>query len=77
MGITDTRRVYDSKDLASGQSIIFAATGVTDGPLMKGVRFFGDGVRTTSLVMQTHPRRIRFIDSIHILKGDGGEKIRF
>jgi fructose-1,6-bisphosphatase II / sedoheptulose-1,7-bisphosphatase len=77
MGITDFKRIYRSKDLASGENIIFAATGVTEGTLMKGVRFFGDGVRTTSLVMQTHPRRIRFIDSIHILKGDGGEKIRF
>jgi len=77
MGITDFKRVYRSKDLASGENIIFAATGVTEGTLMKGVRFFGDGVRTTSLVMQTHPRRIRFIDSIHILKGDGGERIRF
>jgi fructose-1,6-bisphosphatase class II len=77
MGITDFRKIYRSTDLASGENLIFAATGVTEGTLMKGVRFFGDGVRTTSLVMQTHPRRIRFIDSIHILKGDGGEKIRF
>ena len=65
MGITDPKRIYRSKDLASGQNIVFAATGVTDGTLMKGVRFFGDGIRTTSLVMQTHPHRIRFIDSIH------------
>jgi fructose-1,6-bisphosphatase II len=77
MGITDFKKIYRSKDLASGENLIFAATGVTEGTLMKGVRFFGDGVRTTSLVMQTHPRRIRFIDSIHILNGDGGEKIRF
>src|SRR5919204_454238 len=62
MGITDVTRVYRAKDLAPGNDIIFAATGVTEGTLMKGVRFFGDGVRTTSLVMQTHPRRIRFID---------------
>jgi fructose-1,6-bisphosphatase II len=65
MGITDMKRVYTSKDLASGESIIFAATGVTDGTLMRGVRFFGDGIRTSSLIMQTHPHRIRFIDSIH------------
>src|SRR3712207_8436474 len=44
-----------------------AATGVTDGTLMKGVRFFGDGTRTTSLVMQTYPyHQVRFIDSIHV-----------
>ena len=44
MGIADPRRIYTSKDLASGDGIIFAATGVTDGSLMRGVRFFGDGI---------------------------------
>ena len=66
MGITDFRKVYTSKDLASGENIIFAATGVTEGTLMKGVRFFGDGVRTSSLIMQSRPARIRFIDTIHV-----------
>ena len=66
MGITDFKRVYTSKDLASGSQIIFAATGVTDGTLMRGVRFFGDGTRTSSLVMQSNPPRIRFIDTIHV-----------
>jgi fructose-1,6-bisphosphatase II / sedoheptulose-1,7-bisphosphatase len=66
MGIDDPRRVYTSKDLASGENIIFAATGVTDGTLMRGVRFFGDGVRTHSLIMQSKPARIRFIDTIHV-----------
>ena len=66
MGIEDFRRVYTSKDLASGDNLIFAATGVTDGALLKGVRFFGDGTRTMSLVMQTHPARVRFIDTIHV-----------
>ena len=66
MGITDFKRVYTSKDLASGSQIIFAATGVTDGTLMRGVRFFGDGTRTSSVVMQSDPPRIRFIDTIHV-----------
>ncbi len=69
MGIADVRRVYRAADLASGENIIFAATGVTDGPMMKGVRFFGDGTRTSSLVMQTHPHLIRFIDSIYVKDG--------
>jgi fructose-1,6-bisphosphatase class II len=78
MGITDFKKIYRSKDLASGNNIVFAATGVTDGSLMKGVRFFGDGIRTTSLVMQTHPHRIRFIDSIHVSDKVGvTQKIRF
>ena len=78
MGITDVKKIYRSQDLASGNNIVFAATGVTDGTLMKGVRFFGDGIRTTSLVMQTHPHRIRFIDSIHVNDKVGAtQKIRF
>ena len=76
MGITDFTKVYKSSDLACGKNIIFAATGVTDGTLMKGVRFFGDGVRTNSLVMQTNPHRIRFIDSIQVHPGPS-VKIRF
>jgi fructose-1,6-bisphosphatase class II len=66
MGITDFGRVYTSKDLAPGKRLIFAATGVTDGTLTKGVRFFGDGIRTSSLIMQSDPPRIRFIDTIHV-----------
>jgi fructose-1,6-bisphosphatase II len=78
MGITDFKRIYRARDLAPGKNIIFAATGVTDGTLMKGVRFFGDGTRTVSLVMQTQPRRVRFIDSIHVSnQSDGSVKIRF
>ncbi len=76
MGITDFRRVYRSKDLAPGRSIIFAATGVTDGTLMRGVRFFGDGIRTSSVIMQNDPHRIRFIDSIHV-SPDTDVRIRF
>jgi fructose-1,6-bisphosphatase II len=76
MGITDFQKIYTSKDLASGDSIIFAATGVTDGTLMKGVRFFGDGVRTSSLIMQSQPARVRFIDTIHVEQA-GMVKVRF
>ncbi len=66
MGIADFKRVYRARDLAPGSRIIFAATGVTDGTLMRGVRFFGDGVRTSSVIMQNDPHQIRFIDSIHV-----------
>ena len=76
MGITDMNRVYRSTDLASGTQLVFAATGVTDGTLMKGVRFFGDGVRTSSLVMQTNPRRIQFIDTLRLREGSN-VKIQF
>jgi fructose-1,6-bisphosphatase II len=76
MGIADFQKIYTSKDLASGANLIFAATGVTDGALLKGVRFFGDGTRTTSLVMQTNPAQVRFIDTIHI-EQSGVVRVRF
>jgi fructose-1,6-bisphosphatase class II len=76
MGITDFTRIYRAADLASGDSLIFAATGVTDGTLMRGVRFFGDGTRTSSIIMQNRPPRIRFIDSIHV-RPETNVKIRF
>jgi fructose-1,6-bisphosphatase class II len=68
MGIKDPKRIYTAQDLAPGKSIVFAATGVTDGPLLQGVRFFGDGVRTSSLVMKMTNRKVRFIESIHVAK---------
>jgi fructose-1,6-bisphosphatase class II len=76
MGITDFKKVYTSRDLARGENVIFAATGVTDGTLMRGVRFFGDGIRTSSLIMQNRPHRIQFIDSIHVARG-ANVKIHF
>jgi fructose-1,6-bisphosphatase II / sedoheptulose-1,7-bisphosphatase len=76
MGITDLDRVYGTEDLAPGRSVIFAAAGVTDGSLLKGVRFFGDGTRTHCLVMTTVPHQVRFIDTIHA-KDDPDVKIRF
>jgi fructose-1,6-bisphosphatase class II len=76
MGISDPNRVYTTKDLAPGKTIIFAATGVTAGDLLKGVRFFGDGARTHSLVMSTEPHYVRFVDTIHV-REDENVKIRF
>src|SRR5678816_2866203 len=69
MGIRDPNKVYDTDDLAPGKKIIFAATGVTDGALLKGVRFFGAGKRTHSMVMTTESRHIRFVDTLHIEGG--------
>jgi fructose-1,6-bisphosphatase II len=77
MGITDIKRIYSATDLASGDEITFVATGVTDGALMKGVRFFGHGTRTSSLVMQNTPHQIRFIDTIHVRRTDDDLRIRF
>ncbi len=65
MGIRDLDRVYRTEDLAPGRDIVFAAAGVTEGPLLKAVRFFRDGIRTECLVMTTEPHQVRFIDTIH------------
>jgi fructose-1,6-bisphosphatase class II len=66
MGITDPRRIFTERDLAPGPEIIFAASGVTDGTFMRGVRFFGHGARTSSLIMSLSDRMIRFIDSVRL-----------
>jgi len=76
MGIKDKDRVYEAQDLAPGSQMIFAAAGVTDGALMKGVRFFGEGIRTSSVIMTLKSNRVRFIDSIHLEKG-ADVKVRF
>jgi len=66
MGITDPKRIYTERDLAPGPDIIFAASGVTDGNLLRGVRFFGHGFRTNSLVMALRDRMIRFVDTVRL-----------
>ncbi len=76
MGIRDKNRVYRAEDLAPGHQLIFAATGVTDGALLKGVRFFGEGTRTSSIVLTLMTGKVRFIESIHLAKG-ADVKVRF
>jgi fructose-1,6-bisphosphatase class II len=76
MGIKDPDKIYDTNDLAPGKRIIFAATGVTDGALLRGVRFFGTGKRTHSVVMTTDTKNIRFVDTVHV-EGGPDSVIRF
>jgi fructose-1,6-bisphosphatase II len=66
MGISDPKRIFTERDLAPGPQIMFAASGVTDGSFMRGVRFFGHGSRTSALVMSLSDRLIRFVDSVRI-----------
>lgn len=65
MGISDPDRIFRTEELVRGDNLIFAATGITDGDLFRGVRLFGGGARTHSLVMTSSPREIRFVDTIH------------
>ncbi len=76
MGITDVKRIYTERDLAPGPDIIFAASGVTDGSFMRGVRFFGHGARTSAIVMSLQDRLIRFVDSVW-LDGDPNVVVEF
>ena len=76
MGIQDKGRIYEAQDLAPGNQMIFAASGVTDGSLMRGVRFFGEGIRTSSVIMTLKTGKVRFVDSIHLEKG-ADVKVRF
>jgi fructose-1,6-bisphosphatase II len=60
----DESRVFRTEDLASGENLVFAATGVTSGDLLHGVRFFGGGARTHSLVMAYQSKQVRFVDTV-------------
>lgn len=68
MGITDPDKVYNAEELASGETVLFAACGITPGPLMNGVRFFHGGARTESLVISSQSKTARFVDTIHMFE---------
>jgi fructose-1,6-bisphosphatase II len=68
MGIEDVDRILTMDDLVKGEDCIFAATGVTDGELLKGVRYQGQVGFTQSVVMRAKSGTVRFIDGKHSLK---------
>ena len=76
MGHGDEDRVYRTEDLAPGESLVFAATGVTTGDLLQGVRFFGGGARTHSLVMAYQTKQVRFVDTVHMFDRDSPPRVR-
>ena len=65
VGVKDIERIYRIGDLVSGTELMFAATGVTDGDLLRGVRFFGGGARTHSVVIRRRSGTTRFIEATH------------
>jgi fructose-1,6-bisphosphatase II / sedoheptulose-1,7-bisphosphatase len=67
MNINDGDRVYDTHELASGETVLFAACGITTGNILEGVRFFHGGMRTQSLVISTQSKTVRFVDTIHMV----------
>src|SRR6202047_782020 len=76
MGVQDLKRIYRTEELAPGKKMIFACTGVTDGNLLRGVRFFGEGIRTRSMILTLDDRQVRFVDSVHLEKRSD-IKVRF
>jgi fructose-1,6-bisphosphatase II len=74
--VDDTERVYFTEDLASGHEVVFSATGVTDGELLRGVRFFGGGARTHSLLMSYTRGVVRFIDTVHTFDRHSPPRVR-
>jgi fructose-1,6-bisphosphatase class II len=76
MGIRDVHRIYTTPELAPGKTLVFAASGVTDGNLLRGVRFTGDGAHTQSIVMNSTPARVRFVETTH-LDNRPDVKVRF
>ncbi len=65
MGVTDINKIFGIDELAKKDNVMFAATGVTDGDMLKGVRFFSGGANTHSIVMRSKTRTIRFIQAEH------------
>jgi len=76
MGIRDVTKVYNTAELAPGHRLVFAACGVTDGNLLRGVRFTGDGVLTQSVVMTSSTPKVRFIETTQ-LENKPDVKVRF
>jgi fructose-1,6-bisphosphatase II / sedoheptulose-1,7-bisphosphatase len=66
MGINDPDKVYTAEELACGQNVLFAGTGITSGNIMDGVRFFKGGARTHTLVISSQSGTARFVDTIHM-----------
>lgn len=67
MGIEDVHKLLTMDDLVMTEDVIFAATGITDGDLVQGVRFFSNGARSHTVVMRSVTGTVRFIDAIHKL----------
>jgi fructose-1,6-bisphosphatase II len=74
-GVDDVYRVFTTDELAPGE-VIVAATGVTNGDLLRGVRYFADSARTHSLVMCTRHNWVRFVDGIHFFARERREEVR-
>lgn len=76
MGIEDPDRVYSAEELACGETVLFAASGITPGTLMDGVRYFHGGARTHSLVISSQSKTARFVDTVHMVDAPKNIQLR-
>ena len=67
-GITDLNRIYTTDDLAKGDNVMFAATGVTDGTMLRGVRRYAGGAKTSSIIMRSKSGTVRRVEATHNFK---------
>jgi len=67
MGLRDIKAVLTLSDLVRGNDVIFAATGITDGDLLRGVRYLGEKATTHSMVMRSKTGTIRLVEATHLL----------
>ncbi len=70
MGFEDVNKVLLMEDLVKSDDITFVATGITDGDLVRGVRFFGNGARTHSIIMNSRSATVRFVETVHRLRAE-------
>jgi len=73
MGIRDINQVLTIDDMVKGDDCMFTATAITDSSLLKGIRFFGGGVRTHSISMRYKTGTVRFVDAVHKLEDSDGQ----
>ncbi len=73
-GFGDPERKLMLDELIRGSDVVFAATGITPGEILEGVRYFRGGARTHTVVMSTEPRVVRFMDTIHALEPEAGRR---
>ncbi|MBX2835188.1 MAG: class II fructose-bisphosphatase [Micavibrio sp.] len=67
-GITDLNKIYTTDDLAKGDNVMFAATGVTDGTMLRGVRRYAGGAKTSTIVMRSKSGTVRRVEATHNFK---------
>ena len=70
MGFDNVNKVLTMEDLVKTDDVTFVASGITDGDLCRGVRFFGNGARTHSIIMNSQARTVRFVETVHRLRAE-------